>query len=508
MPRLSFRGAQRGGICCFLAGAVRLASAQTPAPATALAAIRESDLRRDLYVFAGDTMRGREAGTIDEPRAAAWLADQLQHIGVKPFGEFGTWFQWWTMHRTRLSATGTVRVGEHTLSLWSDITPTNTVAADIIAPLQFIADWRDTTVSVRGKVAVARIVAPPAASVRTTTNTYEHNYARAAIALEGRALFERGASAVILIPDSIAAAGFNAVATTTARGTYDVPGGRPRFVRPGIPVPAPITIPILLVRFGPDQAHQMPDDGTPVELHLHLESFDVPSVNVVGVVRGTDPKLRDEYVLFSSHIDHDGVRYAVNGDSIWNGADDNGSTTVSLMAIARAFVAHPGKRSAIFVFHGAEERGLLGSRWFAAHPMVPLAQIAAVLNGDMTGRNSPDTAALLGSQPPHRNSVELVRMALDANRAVGKFVIDSSWDRPDHPEGFYFRSDHAPYAALKVPSVYFTSMLHSDYHTPRDEPSRIDYAKLTRMSKWMYLTGWYAANAPRRPALDAGFELH
>ena len=138
----------------------------------------------------------------------------------------------------------------------------------------------------------------------------------------------------------------------------------------------------------------------------------------------------------------------------------------------------PSKRSALFVFHGAEERGLLGSRYHAAHPVVPLDKIVAVLNGDMLGRNSPDTAALMGSQPPHRNSVALVQMAIDANNATSKFVIDSLWDRPTHPEGWYFRSDHVPYAERGVPSLFFSSNLHNDYHTPRDEPKTIDYGKL------------------------------
>jgi Zn-dependent M28 family amino/carboxypeptidase len=125
----------------------------------------------------------------------------------------------------------------------------------------------------------------------------------------------------------------------------------------------------------------------------------------------------------------------------------------------------------------------------------------------MIGRNHPDTAALLGSQPPHRNSTQLVDIALAANRAVSRFVIDSSWDRPSHPEGWYFRSDHVPYAERNVPAVYFSSLLHSDYHTPRDDPEHIDYAKLTRMTKWIYLTGWTVGNAPVRPAIDSGFVL-
>jgi len=151
--------------------------------------------------------------------------------------------------------------------------------------------------------------------------------------------------------------------------------------------------------------------------------------------------------------------------------------------------------------------GLLGSRYHVAHPVVPLAKIVAVLNGDMLGRNSPDTAALMGSQPPHRNSTALVQMAIAANNATSKFVIDSLWDRPDHPEGWYFRSDHVPYAERRVPSLFFSSNLHNDYHTPRDEPKTIDYGKLTRITQWMYMTGWLAGNAAVRPAVDPGFVL-
>jgi Zn-dependent M28 family amino/carboxypeptidase len=320
----------------------------------------------------------------------------------------------------------------------------------------------------------------------------------------------------VLIADSIAEIGFDGIAKTQMRGAYDVVGGAPRFVRNaggarggrggrgagGGPPQAPV--PVLLAHRSALAELREPQ---PMEIHLRAESFESPSVNIIGMVRGTDPTLRDEYVLFSSHQDHDGVRYSVAGDSIWNGADDNASTSVALLAIARAWVKQPSKRSALFVFHGAEERGLLGSRYYVMHPVVPLAQTVAVLNGDMIGRNNPDTAALLGSQPPHRNSSELVQMAIDANKLTGKFVIDSSWDRPTHPEGWYFRSDHVPYAERKVPSLFFSTNLHSDYHTPRDEPKNINYPKLTRMTQWMYMTGWIAGNVAKRPSIDPGFEL-
>jgi Zn-dependent M28 family amino/carboxypeptidase len=314
---------------------------------------------------------------------------------------------------------------------------------------------------------------------------------------------------VVLVADPVTDSVVDALGIVPARGSYDVVGGVPRFSRnPNAARQAPATTPPPVVVLRRSALDALRGGGEAADIRVAVESLESPSVNVIGEVRGTDPKLRNEYVIFSSHQDHDGVRFPVNGDSIWNGADDNASTSVALLAIARAWVKQPGKRSVLFIFHCAEERGLLGSRYFVAHPVVPLDSIVAVLNGDMIGRNNPDTAALLGSQPPHRNSAALVQMALDANRAVSRFVVDSSWDRPTHPEGWYFRSDHVPYAERGVPALFFTTNLHPDYHTPRDEPDRIDYSKLTRMTKWMYLTGWIAANAPRRPATDPGFVLH
>ncbi|MBV9110477.1 MAG: M28 family peptidase, partial [Gemmatimonadetes bacterium] len=222
---------------------------------------------------------------------------------------------------------------------------------------------------------------------------------------------------------------------------------------------------------------------------------------------GTDPALRNEYVLYSGHTDHDGVRFPINGDSIWNGADDNASVDVAMLAIGRAFVRRPARRSVLFAWHGAEERGLIGSRWYAAHPTVPKESIVAVLNGDMIGRNAPDSAALLGVEPPHRNSAALVEMAMDANRRFTSFTVDTTWDSPQHPEGWYFRSDHLPYARAGIPAIMFTTLLHPDYHTPRDEASRIDFGKLTRMARWMYATGWMVATTATRPGVDPNFKL-
>jgi len=251
----------------------------------------------------------------------------------------------------------------------------------------------------------------------------------------------------------------------------------------------------------------MPAADARVVASIFTDTFQYPSVNIIATVPGKDAKLKTEYVLYSAHQDHDGVRYPVSGDNIWNGADDNASTAVALLAIGRAVSASPNKRSSLFIWHGSEERGLMGSRWYVKHPTVPLASIVACLNGDMIGRNDPDTGALLGALPPHRNSPDLVEMALAANTAVTKFTVDSSWDDPNHREGWYYRSDHLPYARMGVPALFFTTLLHPDYHTPFDNPDRIDYAKLTRMTRWMYATGRAVADAATRPAVDPNFKL-
>jgi len=356
----------------------------------------------------------------------------------------------------------------------------------------------------RGKAVAARLL-PPARPPVEWVSLRAWRAARLALAERTAALTAAGAAAVVLVADAPTDSVFATLATQMRRGVYAVDSAGADVVAPRLPV--------LLV---PAAAEARVAGARRLALALRAERFVYPSVNVVARVPGTDARLRTEHVLFSSHVDHDGVRNPVSMgadarrgvvDSVWHGADDNATVSAALLAIGRAFARAPGRRTALFVWHGAEERGLLGSRWHAAHPTVPRASIAAVLNADMLGRNHPDTAALLGAQPPHRNSTALVEMALAANARVSRFVVDTSWDRPTHPEGWYFRSDHLPYARLGIPALMFTTLLHADYHTPADRAEAIDYAKLRRITAWMYATGWAVAQAAVRPAADPGFRL-
>lgn len=462
--------------------------------ASAEGAIREADIKRDVFALAGDHYRGREAGTLDELKASVWLADQMRAIGALPAGDDGTYFQWFTMQRTRLTKGSTLTIGSHALKVNHDAILFAPVTASVNAPLVWVGNATPAElakVDVKGKAVAMQFggAVTPGLSFR--------RYQMATMRDRSAELMKAGAVAVVIVGDARAQAIFEHWGHTYERGRYGLPGDPNVKMATGAPT---IWLPTSAAGWA-----QQP--GQQFVANLQLESFGYPSVNIVAKIPGTDAQLKTQNVLFSTHQDHDGVREAVAGDSIYNGADDNATGCAALLALMRAFKQKPARRTALFVYHGAEERGLIGSRYYSANPTVPQASIVAVLNAEMMGRNSPDSAALLGRQRPHRNSAELVDMALAANLAGPKFKLDTLWDRADHPEGWYFRSDHLPYARLGIPSVMYTSVLHPDYHTPRDEPQRIDYPKLTNMTRWMYLTGWAVANRTAPPARDPGFKL-
>ena len=234
--------------------------------------------------------------------------------------------------------------------------------------------------------------------------------------------------------------------------------------------------------------------------------------NVVGIVEGTDPKLKDTYVLYGAHYDHTGYREGgprpgQPDDIINNGADDDGSGTVGIMAIARAFAVGPKpKRSILFVWHAGEESGLLGSRYNAEYPVVPLESMAAQINIDMIGRNRDDdpkqanTVYVVGSD---RISTELHNINEDANASLPRPLnLDYELNDPADPQSFYTRSDHYSYAAKGIPIIFFFTGTHPDYHQVSDTVDRIIFEKLVRISQLAYETGLRVANSERMPERD------
>ena len=464
---------------------------------TALSAIKEADLKKDLYEMADDHFKGREAGTLDELKVSMWLENKLRAVGLKPAGDDGTYFQFYSMWRNRVAANSSIKIGDRSFELWKDVLIAQTAPAQVSAPIVFLGKGTKTEIEkadIKGK-AVAILASPE--GINLNVSLAERRYPVAILRKFYADLTAKGAVAVIFIADDLAENSWRHVLPQVTRGLYDITGGPNEKVTAKAPV----------IWLHKSELNFVQQQGLQLNALINVEHFEYPSVNIIGVIEGTDPLLKKEYVLFSGHQDHDGIRQLYGTDSIYNGADDNASTSVALLAIARAFHQQPGQRSALFVWHGAEERGLLGSKWYSSHPTVPKESIVAVLNGDMIGRNDPDSAALLGSQPPHRNSTDLVNIAMDANKQGPKFLLDTLWDKTTHVEGFYFRSDHLPYARLGIPAIFYTTVLHDEYHTPMDKANHINYPKLKRMTDWMYLTGWQVANMAQRPKLDPGFKL-
>jgi hypothetical protein len=250
--------------------------------------------------------------------------------------------------------------------------------------------------------------------------------------------------------------------------------------------------------------------------------------NVVGVIEGADPKLKDTYVTFGAHYDHVGyaegeIAQGENGprrqgavgrvkegaieDRIWNGADDDGSGTVALLAAAKAFARGPrSKRSLMFLWFAGEERGLWGSRYHADYTSLPLDRIIANLNMDMVGRNRDDkaeeanTVYLVGSD---RISTELHNVTVEANAGLGRpLKLNFELNDPTDPEQVYYRSDHYSYAAKGIPIVFFTTGLHGDYHHNTDSVEKINYEKMARIGQLVYETGRRVANLDHTLARD------
>jgi peptidase M28-like protein len=251
--------------------------------------------------------------------------------------------------------------------------------------------------------------------------------------------------------------------------------------------------------------------------------------NVVGIVEGTDPQLKSTFVAFGAHLDHIGyadgeltrtpegvirrggapgvVTAGAEEDRIWNGADDDGSGVVTLMAMAKAFATGPRpKRSILFVWHTGEERGRWGSLYFVDHPTVDLDRVVAQLNVDMVGRNRNDKATeantvyVVGAD---RISTELDSILQSADAALPRpLKLDYEFNDPSDPESVYTRSDHYSYASRGIPIVFFTDGLHADYHANTDEVAKIEFDKMARIGDLIYATAWRLSNLDHAPVRD------
>ncbi len=251
-----------------------------------------------------------------------------------------------------------------------------------------------------------------------------------------------------------------------------------------------------------------------VAFDYHTTMKDVKAVDVVGLLPGSDPKLKDEVLVISAHYDHIGVLpEGTPGDRINNGADDDGSGTTAIMELARAFSrardeGHGPRRSILFLGNVGEEKGLLGSEYYTDHPTIPLANTIADLNIDMIGRigadyiGKPDSANNVYVIGSSMLSTDLHKANEKANTLYTHLDLDYKYDDPNDPNSFYTRSDHYNFAKHGVPIIFYFNGVHKDYHQPGDEIGKINFPLLTKRAQLVFYTAWDLANADARPVVD------
>jgi hypothetical protein len=236
-----------------------------------------------------------------------------------------------------------------------------------------------------------------------------------------------------------------------------------------------------------------------------------PAQNVVGVLEGSDPSLRDQYVAFSAHYDH--LKTSDAGE-VYTGADDDGSGTVSVLEIAQAFSIARPRRSILIIFHTGEEIGLLGSEYNTDYsPVIPLERIVADFNIDMVGRSRPvDDSDPRDAHLTDKNSLyiigadklstELNRLSEQTDQDTERMRFDYTYNDESNPERFYYRSDHYNYAKHGIPVIFYFTGVHADYHQPTDSVDKIDFHKMERIDRLIFATGWRVANLDHRLVVD------
>ena len=492
-----------------------------PSPLRSAAPPGADELRRDLMAFADDSMRGREAGTPDAFRAAQFLAARLRTLGLEPAGDSG-FYQRVPLTRTSVRATSRVELmltsgARLTVPVGPSIVPLLSLGAGAPlpkraaeAPLVFAKYGvvntklgRDdfASLDVSGKAVVMMVQAPPG-SDSVQRKAFE---APAGISLRLQRVIGMRPAAVILVLGGEGKEFFDQASSQLMRSltpldTSRIPGEDER--------PLPLVLiarevansPLVPMGWPANEGAQF-NWGTKLVARIEASREPVMEYNVVGIVRGSDAALANTYVAVGAHLDHIGIQGS-GPDSIANGADDDGSGSIGALAIARAAVqGERMKRSWLFVWHTAEEKGLFGSAYFTAHPTVPLDSVVAQLNADMIGRNGADSLYIVGpASAPKNQSVLLGAIADSVNGTLARpFTIDRSFDSPTHPERIYYRSDHFNYASKGIPILFFTTGLHPDYHKVTDSPDKIDYAKMARISEYVWRVGLAVGNRPTRP---------
>lgn len=521
----------------------------TPQPTTA--AITAQDLMTRLYIFADDSMMGREAGTLGNVKGTDYIAAQIRQIGLVPAGDNGTYFQTIPLKTRTLSPRSSVSVGSTPLAFGTQWVASSMVSLNNPA-LQVVygGTLGDSAHMLAPGAAAGKLVVfrmPSDASLR---------------AIRGAARSAEGAAAVAIV-------GMDQFMPLVRRQStfVDDPANAPKVIPPPTIVVATAAAPLLFTTPWDQLAPGAAGKTVSVNLTMDIAPVPYPARNVVGILPGSDPKLKGEYVAVGAHndhigtndhpVDHDSLRIfnhivrpggaenngkqatpdeqtqvntqlaawraahpnSMRPDSIANGADDDGTGSVAVLEIAQkmASLSPRPKRSMLFVWHVGEEKGLLGSAYFTDHPTVPRDSIDAQLNIDMIGRGDAwDVTGVTKDGVPTRGNTDYVQLigSRRLSTELGNLVetvnttdkhnlkFDYSLDANGHPLNIYCRSDHYEYARYGIPITFFTTGGHSDYHQVTDEPEYIDYSHMARVANLVEDVALHVANLDHRIAVD------
>jgi len=519
------------------------------APARTQTAITPADLMTRLYLYSDDSMMGRLAGSEYNLKATAYIASEVKRFGLVPAGDSGGYFQNVPLVKRQLDPSATLSVEGTAFRPWDEFIPRDPGRATRSfdgAQVIYAGVWPDSTMISADQAAGKFVVlgahtgpgVPQAQQVNRGAILARYRGA-AGIAVVALATFPPQAISFFRQPQTILRDAPQATDTISLPVYVYVSAAGARLL---------LGAPLDSVRAGAA--------GKTVHGSMSFVDTPAPARNVVAILPGSDPKLKGEYVAIGAHndhigfdqtpADHDSLRayndalrrlelaapnhrvspdqvqqvhvnvdslhraHAARRDSIYNGADDDGSGTTAALEIAEAFAgarAKP-KRSLIFVWHTGEELGLFGSQYFTDHPTVPRDSIVAQLNMDMVGRGraddenggGPGYMQLIGTR---RLSTELGDLIETVNKARKQpFTFDYTFDATGHPEQYYCRSDHYMYARYGIPIAFFTTGNHRDYHQVTDEPEYIDYDKLAHVSQFVYDVATAVANLDHRVVVD------
>jgi len=461
--------------------------------------ITADDMYRRVGVIAHDSMLGRDTPSPGLDRTAAYIAAEFARLGLKPGGDDGGFIQRYPLITTQLAAdASTIAVrGGPTWKVGRDVLVRfGTVTEPVTGPVVVIDGSTGGLGALERTDLAGALVLVASPSGQSTRQLMQE-------------VFSRGGAAMIMISERSESA-WNSMSarqerpsTRKAWGESDESGRgvfleiREEAVAPALQQHGYALRPAEVRARQRISVKRLTDMVLTIDLQYEpvAQQF---APNVVGILEGSDPILKDEYVLFSAHMDHVGVGTPVNGDSIFNGADDDASGTAAVIEVAEAYaMLNPRpKRSMIFLAVSGEETGLWGSEYFAANPPTDIRQIVADLNSDMISRNWADTVVVIGKE--HSDLGQTLNLVNAQHPELGLYAIDDIWPE----QRFYFRSDHIHFARRGVPILFFFTGTHEDYHRVTDELEKINANKAARIARLLFHVGLAVASDPERPQWD------